>query len=110
MNDTTLNAYALEKGINKTTQEMTNQEKISLAMEMFMEKTAYAAGNYAKENETLAGSLGTAKAALSNFLSGAGTVDDVVSSFSNAADVIIKNINELFPSLMNGIFPMTNWI
>ena len=37
MNDTTLNAYAAAKGINKTTQEMTNQEKIGLAMEMFME-------------------------------------------------------------------------
>ena len=60
MNDTTLQAYALSKGIDKSTQDMTNQEKIGLAMEMFMEKTAYAAGNYAKENETLAGSLGTA--------------------------------------------------
>lgn len=108
MNDTTLNAYALEKGINKTTQEMTNQEKISLAMEMFMEKTAYAAGNYAKENETLAGSLGTAKAALSNFLSGAGTVEDVVSSFTNAGNVIVKNINTMFPSLMNGITQLVN--
>ena len=103
MNDTTLQAYALSKGIDKSTQDMTNQEKIGLAMEMFMEKTAYAAGNYAKENETLAGSLGTAKSALSNFLSGAGTVEDVVSSFSNAANVIVKNINTMFPALMSGI-------
>ena len=103
MNDTTLQAYALSKGIDKSTSEMTNQEKIGLAMEMFMEKTAYAAGNYAKENETLAGSLGTAKAALSNFLSGAGTVEDVVSSFSNAANVVVKNIQEIFPKLMTGL-------
>ena len=108
MNDTTLNAYALEKGIGKTTQEMTNQEKIGLAMELFMEKTAYAAGNYAKENETLAGSLGTAKAALSNFLSGAGTVEDVVSSFTNAANVIVKNIKDLFPKLMTGLTQLVN--
>ena len=110
MNDTTLQAYALEKGINKSTSEMTNQEKIGLAMEMFMEKTAYAAGNYAKENETLAGSLGTAKSALSNFLSGAGTVEDVVSSFSNAANVIVKNINSMFPALMTGITSLVNQI
>lgn len=103
MNDTTLNAYALEKGLGKTTSEMSNQEKISLAMELFMEKTAYAAGNYAKENETLAGSLGTAKAALTNFLSGAGTVEDVVSSFSSFANVIVKNIDSMFPSLMTGM-------
>ena len=103
MNDTTIQAYALEKGINKSTAEMTNQEKIGLAMEMFMEKTAYAAGNYSKENETLAGSLGTAKAALSNFLSGAGTVEDVVSSFVNAGKVIVSKVQEMFPSLMSGI-------
>lgn len=108
MNDTTLQAYALSKGIDKSTRDMTNQEKIGLAMEMFMEKTAYAAGNYAKENETLAGSLGTAKAALSNFISGAGTVEDVVSSFSNAANVIVKNIKEMFPALMTGITQLVN--
>ena len=110
MNDTTLQAYALSKGIDKSTQDMTNQEKIGLAMEMFMEKTAYAAGNYAKENETLAGSLGTAKSALSNFLSGAGTVEDVVSSFSNAANVIVKNINTMFPALMSGITQLVEQI
>ena len=108
MNDTTIQAYALSKGIDKSTSEMTNQEKIGLAMEMFMEKTAYAAGNYAKENETLAGSLGTAKAALSNFLSGAGTVEDVVSSFSNAANVIVKNVKTMFPALMTGITQLVN--
>ena len=103
MNDTTIQAYALSKGIDKSTTEMTNQEKISLAMEMFMEKTAYAAGNYAKENETLAGSLGTAKAAISNFLAGSGTVEDVVSSVSSAANVIVKSINDIFPKLMTGL-------
>ena len=108
MNDTTLQAYALEKGINKSTSQMTNQEKIGLAMEMFMEKTAYAAGNYAKENETLAGSLGTAKAALSNFLSGAGSVEDVVSSFSNFGHVVAKNISSLFPALMTGVTELFN--
>ena len=108
MNDTAIEAYALSKGIDKATKDMTQQEKIGLAMEMFMEKTAYAAGNYAKENETLAGSLGTAKAALSNFLSGSGTVEDVVSSFSNAANVIVKNINSMFPSLMTGITQLVN--
>ena len=110
MNDTAIQNYALEKGIKKTTAEMTQQEKIGLAMEMFMEKTAYAAGNYAKENETLAGSLGTAKAAISNFLSGSGTVEDVVSSFSNAANVIVKNINSMFPSLMTGITQLVDQI
>lgn len=110
MNDTTLNAYALEKGINKTTQEMTNQEKIGLAMEMFMDKTAYAAGNYAKENQTLAGSLGTAKAALTNFLDGSGSVEDLVGAFGNAANVIVDNITKLAPRLITGIVDLVNQV
>lgn len=108
MNDTTLQAYALEKGISKSTTEMTNQEKIGLAMKMFMEKTAYAAGNYAKENETLAGSLGTAKAALTNFLDGSGDVDSLVSAFTNAADVIVKNVSEIAPRLISGLIEIVN--
>ncbi len=110
MNDTTLQAYALEKGIKKSTSEMTNQEKIGLAMEMFMEKTAYAAGNYAKENETLAGSLGTAKAALTNFLDGSGSVEDLVNAFSSAANVIVKNLKTLAPRLISGITDIINQI
>ncbi|MBQ8825626.1 MAG: hypothetical protein IJ007_00855, partial [Oscillospiraceae bacterium] len=103
MNDTTLNAYALEKGIGKTTKQMTNQEKVALAMEMFLDRTSYAAGNYAKENETLAGSLTTAKAALKNYLAGTGDVDDVVDSLTNAAKVIMKNVKELLPKLVKGL-------
>ncbi len=103
MNDTTLQAYALEKGISTSTRAMTNQQKIALAMEMFLEKTSYAAGNYARENETLAGSLTTAKAALENFISGTGSVDDVVDSLTNASEVIIKNIGELLPKLVEGL-------
>ena len=110
MNDTTIQAYALSKGIDKSTSEMTNQEKIGLAMEMFMEKTAYAAGNYAKENETLAGSLGTAKAALTNFLDGSGDVESLVSSFGGLANVIVKNLTELAPRLISGLTEVINQI
>lgn len=103
MNDTTLAAYALEKGIAKSTRQMTNQEKIALAMQMFLEKTEYATGNYAKENETLAGSLATAKAALENFLAGTGKAEDLAESLSGAARVIIENIGELTPKLAAGL-------
>ena len=108
MNDTTLQAYALEKGIKKSTQQMTNQEKIALAMEMFLEKTAYAAGNYSKENETLAGALGTAKAALTNFLDGSGDVEAIVESFVNAGEVIVEKIQEILPRLVEGVTQLIN--
>ena len=103
INDTNLKEYALSKGIRKATKDMSTQEKVALAMQMFMEKTAYAAGNYAKENDTLAGSLTTAKAALSNFLSGAGSEDEVAAALENAATVIGKKLNVLLPKLSQGI-------
>ncbi len=108
MNDTTLQAYALEKGITKSTQEMTNQEKIGLAMEMFLEKTADYAGNYSKENETLAGSLGTAKAAFQNFLDGSGDVDSLVKTFSGAINSMVRQLDELLPRLVTGLTDLVN--
>lgn len=110
MNDTAIQAFALEKGINKSTSEMSQQEKIGLAMEMFMEKTAYAAGNYAKENDTLAGSLSTAKAALTNFLDGSGGVEQLVSAFSNAAKVIIEKVADIAPGLISGVIDLVGQV
>lgn len=103
MNDTTIGNYALSKGIQKSTQQMTTQEKVGLATQMFMEKTAKYAGNYAKENDTLAGSLQTAKSALSNFMAGAGSIDDVISSGMNFAKIAGKSAMELAPKLFQGI-------
>lgn len=103
MNATTIEAYALSKGIEQSYNEMDNATKVGLAMEMFLEKTTYAAGNYAKENQTLAGSLTTAKAAWDNFLSGAGGVDELVDSVVNAGGVIIDNLTQILPRLTTGI-------
>ena len=99
MNNTTLAAYALSKGIKKPFEKMSQSQKISLAMQMFMEKTAYATGNYAKENETLAGSLATAKAAMSNFLAGAGDFDAVFESVGQVAKVSGRMIDEIITRL-----------
>ncbi|HAQ1518960.1 TPA: hypothetical protein IXF72_001067 [Enterococcus faecium] len=103
MNDTTIGNYALSKGIQKSTQQMTTQEKVGLATQMFMEKTAKYAGNYAKENDTLAGSLQTAKSALSNFMAGAGSIDAVIESGMNFAGIAGKSAMELAPKLFAGI-------
>lgn len=70
INDTTLQIYAQEKGLGKLE---TTQQKVNAAMQMFMDKTEYAAGNYAKENDTYAGSLNTLKAEFKNFMTEVGT-------------------------------------
>lgn len=110
MNDTTLQSYALSKGITKSTQAMSNAEKVELAMQMFLEKTSKYAGNYAKENETFAGSLSTLKASIQNFMSGASDIEPVVDSFMNFANIVVKSIGEMAPKLVTGIVQLINSI
>ena len=107
MNATTIEAYALSKGINESFVNMDNATKVGLAMEMFLEKTAYAAGNYAKENQTFAGSFNTLKAATSNFLSGAGGVEDVADALIGFSDILIESIGKMAPSIVEGLVNLT---
>ena len=107
MNATTIEAYALSKGIETAYNEMDNATKVSLAMEMFLEKTAYATGNYVKENKTFAGSFNTLKAATSNFLSGAGGIEDVSDALISFSGILIESIGEMAPSIVEGLVGLT---
>lgn len=102
MNDTAIQAYALSKGIDKSTASMTQQEKIGFAQQMFMEKTAKYAGNYAKENDTLAGSINTTKKAFEDFMA-TGNVGGFVESLVNTIKIAIPQIIALLPKLVDGI-------
>lgn len=103
MNDTSIQAYAMSKGIDKSTASMSSQEKIGLAQQMFMEKTAKYAGNYAKENETLSGSLNTTKKAFDNLLAGQGDIDGFVDSLLNTIEIAIPQIVAMLPKIVQGI-------
>lgn len=103
MNDTALNAYALEKGIGKTTQQMSMQEKVSLATQMFLEKTAKYAGNYAKENETLAGSINTTKKAFQDFMSGGGNMQNFITSLIGTIKIAAPEVVKILPEIVNGL-------
>lgn len=110
MNATSIEAYALSKGINTTYNEMDQAQKIGLAMEMFLEKTAYAEGNYAKENETFAGSLQTLKGAFANFMSGSGSIEDVTKSLTRFGKILMESIVKMAPNVVNGIVDLVNAI
>ena len=103
MNDTAIGAYAASKGINKSTAAMSAQEKIGLAQQMFMEKTAKYAGNYAKENETLSGSLNTTKKAFDNLLAGQGDINGFVDSLINTIEIAVPQITAMLPKIVDGI-------
>lgn len=110
MNATTIEAYALSKGINKSYNEMTKAEQVQYAMQMFLEKSSYAMGNYSKENETFAGSLQTLKASFGNFMSGAGSIDDVIKSVISFGDILVKSITEMAPKITTGLVQLLNGI
>ena len=108
MNATNLEAYALSKGIKKSYTEMSTAEKSGLAYQMFLEKTSKYAGNYVKENETLAGSMQTLTSAFANFLSGAGSAEEVIKSAVNAIQVIVPMIVDMAPQIIKGVVDIVN--
>lgn len=103
MNDTAIGAYALSKGINKSTSEMTQQEKIGLANQMFLEKTAKYAGNYAKENQSLSGSINSTKKAFDNLLSGQGDISGFIELLVNTIELAVPQIVKILPQIVQGI-------
>ncbi|MDE7234975.1 MAG: hypothetical protein K2N29_07985, partial [Ruminiclostridium sp.] len=101
INDTTLQIYAQEKGLGKLE---TTQQKVNAAMQMFMDKTEYAAGNYAKENDTYAGSLNTLKAEFQNFMSEAGTtLLPTVTVGIKFLSSVLQDISPIVVAIGNGI-------
>ena len=110
MNATTIEAYAMSKGIDKSFDSMSKAEQVQYAMEMFLESSSYAMGNYVKENETFAGSLSTMKASINNFLSGAGDIDAVIDSVLSFADILIESIGNMAPKIVAGIVGLINGI
>lgn len=103
MDDTAIGAYALSKGINKSTSEMSAQEKVGLANQLFMEKTAKYAGNYSKENQSLAGSINSTKKAFDNLLAGEGDIDGFIELLVNTIELAVPKIVALLPKLVQGI-------
>lgn len=99
MNDTALANYALENGIKKSVSKMSTQEKVALALQMYMDKTAYATGNYAKELEGLGGATSTLKASWKNFLDGSGDPAQLADSVMGYIDVYAKMVSEIAPRI-----------
>lgn len=108
MNDTTLQAYAQEKGLGKLE---TTQQKVNAAMQMFLDKTEYAAGNYARENDTFSDSLTTAKAQLENMTADLGTqLLPTATSLLTMARGGLEAISPLIVSLGEGLNSVAQYL
>lgn len=106
MNNTTLEAYAQSKGIDKTFASMENAEKIGLAYQLFMEKTGKYAGNFEKENQTLAGSFDVLGSSWQNVLYSMGDpkmLDSAIQQLSKAITNMFAAVSEVLPSIITSI-------
>ena len=92
MTATSLSQEAVQRGLGKTYDQMTEGEKVLLAQQVFLDKTTKYAGNYAKENDTLAGSLNTTRKAFSDWMSGGGSAMNFVNSGLETLDISISNL------------------
>lgn len=102
MNATTLQAYALEKGINFDWNTASQAEKSRLAMEMFFDRTSQYAGNFARESEeTISGSLGMLKSSWSDFLANLALGGDVRGTFRNVFKSVLTVGKNILPAIGN---------
>ncbi len=110
MNDTSLKAYALAKGLDITWESATQAEKAEVAMQMFLENTAQYAGNFEREaTQTISGSIGMLKSSITDFVAGMGNADadtaalagNIVSSFQ----AVIKNVTPVLKNIVKAIPP-----
>jgi ABC-type transporter Mla subunit MlaD len=103
MNATTIEAYALAKGLDFAWNSATNAEKAEIAMQMFLEKTEQYAGNFAREStQTISGSIGLLQASLSSFIAGLGNANaDMTNLTQNLVDAFQAVVKNIVPVLEN---------
>lgn len=66
LSDSTLNQYALQEGLSKTTKEMTEQEKAALRLQFIFENSTEAQGDAVRTSKDFAGQLKFLEANLKN--------------------------------------------
>ena len=113
MNATTIEAYALEKGLNFKWDTASNAEKAELAMQMFMERTQQFDGNFLNESEkTVAGSLDAMKGAFQNFVAGLGNPEaDIKQLMTNLGETVktfAENVKGVIGTIWDNL-PLAPW-
>lgn len=84
------------------------QQAITSMLEQGVDKMGLLGNTAAEAEKTISGSFLATKSALSNFISGAGSIDQVVSSMTNLGNNVVKAIVEMAPKIVEGLIQMTN--
>lgn len=103
MNNTALEAYAIEKGFDKAFGSMSQAEKAEVAMQYFFENTQQYAGNFAREaTQTVSGAIGLFTAAKDSLIAGLGSADaDIANLAQNLIDAGLSVFQNVGPVIQN---------
>ena len=103
MNATSIEAYAVGKGLDFVWAEASQSEKTEMAMQMFFENTTQYAGNFAKEStQTISGSFGLLKSSVESLMAGLGNSNaDLVNLSQNIIDAALSVVDNVQPIIEN---------
>ena len=103
MNATSIEAYAVGKGLDFVWNEASQADKVQVAMQMFFEKTEQYAGNFARESEkTISGSMGMLKASVKSLTAGLGNAGaDMTNLAGNVVTAFLAMVNNITPVIQN---------
>lgn len=98
MTETNLNLFAMQKGLGKTTQQMTQQEQVMLRYQYVMEQTALAAGDFERTSDSWANQTRVLTGRWKEFLGIMGTgliqmLTPAVKFLNSLMDYLIKIAN-----------------
>ena len=100
MNATSIQAYAVAKGLDFAWNSATQAQKAEVAMQMFFENTEQYAGNFARESsQTITGSIGMLKAAAQSWVAGLGNAEA-------DTQALTRNMIDAFKTVMTNITPV----
>lgn len=105
INDTTLKAYAAEHGLGDLS---TTQDKVTAAMQMFLDTTEQYDGNFAKEaTETISGSFGLLAASWDSLIAGLGNGEaDIANLAGNVVDAfesVVRNVEPVVEAIVDAL-------
>ena len=84
------------------------QQAITNMLEQGVDKMRLLGNTSAEAEKTISGSFLATKSALSNFISGVGSIDDVISSMTNLGNNIATAVIKMAPQVIEGLIQMTN--
>lgn len=84
------------------------QQAITNMLEQGVDKMGLLGNTSAEAEKTISGSFLATKSALSNFISGVGSIDDVISSMTNLGNNIATAVIKMAPQVIEGLIQMTN--